>query len=50
MVQKASGYSKQGMARFILNAFEAAWLPRAEKDAYIESLKAYAVAQGVDLR
>ncbi len=49
-VQQASGYSKGDMVQFMLNAFEAAWLPRREKDAYIKSLKEYASAHGVDLK
>ena len=48
-VQQASGYSKGDMVRFMLNAFEGAWLSRSEKDAYIKFLKEYASADGVYL-
>ena len=48
-VQQASGYSKGDMVQFMLNAFEAAWLPQHEKDAYIKVLKTYASAHGADL-
>ena len=46
-VQKASGYSKKDMTKFIINAFEAAWLPVHEKETYINSLKTYALTNGV---
>jgi adenosine deaminase len=46
-VQAASGYSKGDMVRFMRNAFEGSWLSRPAKDAYIESLGAYAAAHGV---
>ncbi len=41
-VQQASGYSKADMAKFMINAFEAAWISDEEKDAYIETVKEYA--------
>ncbi len=43
-VQKAGGYSKQDMVRFMVHAFEASFLPRSGKDAYLESLRAFAAA------
>ncbi len=43
-VQQAGGYSKRDMVRFMAHAFEASFLPRAAKDAYIESLEAFAAA------
>ncbi len=41
-VQQAGGYSKRDMVKFMVHAFEASFLPRAAKDAYIESLEAFA--------
>lgn len=49
IVQKAGGYSKADMVQFMIHAFEGAFLPRPAKDSYIESLKAYAAAQGVEM-
>ncbi len=46
-VQMAGSYSKADMVRFTLHAFEASFLPRPAKDAYIEAVEAYAVARGV---
>ena len=48
-VQHASGYSKADMAKFMINAFEAAWISDEEKDAYIETVKEYAKSHGVSL-
>ena len=48
-VQEASGYSKGDLVRYMWNAFEGSWLPRSEKDAYIESLLQYAAAHGVTM-
>ncbi len=48
-VQQASVYSKADMAKFMINAFEAAWIPVKEKDAYIETVKEYAKAHGIIL-
>ena len=48
-VQKASGYSKADIAKFMINAFEAAWLPREEKDTYIKTVKEYAIFHGAVL-
>jgi adenine deaminase len=48
-VQQASGYSKADMTRFMINAFEAAWLPREVKDNYVESVKKYASSYEVAL-
>ena len=45
--QQAGGFSKRDMVRFMIYAFESAWLPRSEKDAYIDSLKTWGVANGV---
>ncbi len=47
-VQQAGGYSKQDMVRFMVHAFEASFLQRSRKDAYLESLHAFAVANRVD--
>ncbi len=41
-VQQAGGYSKADMVRFMVNAFESAFLSRAARDSYIESLETYA--------
>ena len=49
-VQQASGYSKEDMTNFIINAFKASWLPRVEKDNYIELVKEYAKSNGVDFQ
>lgn len=43
-----SGYTKTDMTRLMHNAYKAMWLPGAEKQAYIKSLKNYAKTQGVD--
>ncbi len=48
MFQRDSGYSKADMTRLMLNAYRALYLPTDEKNAYIDNLKAYAVAHGVD--
>jgi adenosine deaminase len=48
-VQAASGYSKQDIVRFMMNAFEGSWLPRSAKDVHIESLHDYAAAHGVSM-
>jgi adenosine deaminase len=48
LFQEASGYSKSDMTRLMFNAFEAIWLPEAEKDAYSDKLRKYAVENGVD--
>ncbi len=45
-VQQAGGYSRADMVRFAIDAFEASFLPRSAKDAYIESVQAYAAAHG----
>ncbi|MBT7989316.1 MAG: adenosine deaminase [Anaerolineae bacterium] len=42
LFQEAGGYSKARMTRLMLNAFKALWLPKPEKDAYINQLKKYA--------
>ena len=47
LFQEASGYSKAGMTRLMLNAFKALWLPNAEKEDYINQLKNYAETNGV---
>ncbi len=46
-VQQAGGYSKDDMVRFMVHAFEASFLPRSAKDAYLESLRSFAAAHGV---
>jgi len=48
MFQRDSGYSKADMTRLMLNAYRALYLPREEKNIYIDNLKEYAVANGVD--
>ncbi len=40
-VQRAGGYSKRDMVRFMAHGFEASFLPRSGKDAYLESLRAF---------
>ncbi len=46
-VQQAGGYSKRDMVKFMVHAFEASFLPDAARDAYIESLQAFAAARGI---
>ena len=46
-VQRAGGYSKRDLLKLMAHAFEASFLPRADKDAYIESLEIFATAQGI---
>ncbi len=46
-VQQAGGYTKPDMVRFMVHAFEASFLPRSGKDAYLESLRAFAAGEGV---
>jgi adenosine deaminase len=48
LFQEASGYSKAGMTRLVLNGFNAIWLPDTEKNTYVAELRNYAVANGVD--
>lgn len=48
LFQEASGYSRSDMTRLMRNAFKAIWLPQAEKDAYTDKLRKYAVENGVD--
>ena len=48
LFQEASGYSRAGMTRLVLNAFNSTWLPIGEKDVYIAKLKKYAIAHSVD--
>ncbi len=45
-VQQAGGYSRHDMVRFMVHAFEASFLPRSGKDAYLESVRAFAAANG----
>ncbi len=45
-VQQAGVYSKRDMVRFMVHAFEASFLERSGKDAYLESLRAFAAAHG----
>ncbi len=46
-VQRAGGYWKADMRQFVIDGFEGSFLPRSAKDAYIESVRAYAAADGV---
>ena len=48
MFQDVSGYSDADMTRLVLNAFKAAWLPPDRKQTYIDDLRHYVVAHGVD--
>ena len=41
-VAASGGFDAAAMAWFMINAFDAAWLPRARRDAYIARVKAYA--------
>lgn len=50
LFQEASGYSKSDMTRLIRNAFDAIWLPQAEKDVYSDELRKYAVENAVEWR
>ncbi len=45
-VQQAGGYSRHDMVRFMVHAFDASFLPRSGKDAYLESVRAFAAANG----
>ena len=45
---QGSAYTKAGMTRLMLNAYNAMWLPDSQKQKYIEALKNYAEEQGVD--
>ena len=49
MVQEARAYTKAEMTRFVRNAFEAAWLPPDEKQAYLDRLDAYAAEHDVEI-
>ncbi len=46
-VQAAGGFTKADMVRFMQNAFEGSWLPRPDKEAYINTLLQYAADHGV---
>ena len=48
LFQETSDYSRADMTRLVLNAFKAIWLPQSAKNAYIDDLITYAVANGVD--
>ena len=48
LFQEGSDYSRADMTRLMLNAYRAVWLPEAEKQNYIDGLKAYAEIHGVD--
>lgn len=40
-VAAAGNFTKAELGDFMINAFDAAWLPRADRDAYIADVKAY---------
>lgn len=46
-VQQAGGYSKADVVQFMIYGFEASFLSRAAKDAYIETVKNYADEHGM---
>lgn len=48
LFQEDSMYSKADMTRLVLNAFKSLWIAEAQRDAYISTLKEYAVAHDVD--
>jgi len=50
LFQDASAYSRSDMTRLMRNAFDAIWLPQAEKGAFIDELGKYAVENAVDWR
>jgi adenosine deaminase len=41
-VQEEADLSKRELLQLACNAFEAAWLPRAVRDTYLQQLEAYA--------
>ncbi|MDB5897889.1 MAG: hypothetical protein JWP41_1491, partial [Ramlibacter sp.] len=43
----AGGFSRQELARLMINAFDGAWLPAERKARYIAEVWAYAEAAGV---
>ena len=43
--QADAGLEKKDLVQLTRNAFEAAWLPQAAKDAYLASLDAFAIAE-----
>ncbi len=44
-----AGLGPAELAQLAVNSFEASWLPAGRRAAYVESVRAYASAQGVDL-
>ena len=40
--EERSDYSKENLVKFMVNAFDGAWLSREKKDAYIKQLRDYA--------
>ena len=48
-VQAASDYSMRDLVQFMQNAFEGSWLPREQKDIYLNHLLNYAATYDVSL-
>jgi adenosine deaminase len=50
LFQQASAFSKSDMTRLMFNAFDAIWLPQADKEIFIGELRKYATQNDVDWR
>jgi adenosine deaminase len=50
LFQQASAFSKSDMTRLMFNAFDAIWLPQADKENFIGELREYATQNDVDWR